>query len=200
MAKDLKAYQKAWREAHKEEMKAYRKAYYLANKESVDAKNKLWSSENKEREKENARRYYLANKERLLKSFKQYREVNKETLREYSRIYVFNRRHRDIEFRLKLNVRRRLHHAVSGLSFSKRTREIIGCELSVLKSHLANNFLDGMSWENYGKWEIDHIIPCFLFDLKVEKELLNCFHYSNLQPMWKIDNIKKSNKLEINYG
>jgi hypothetical protein len=51
-----------------------------------------------------------------------------------------------------------------------------------------------MSWENYGKWHIDHIIPCSSFNLSLPEEQRNCFHYSNLQPLWAKDNIFKANK------
>ena len=51
-----------------------------------------------------------------------------------------------------------------------------------------------MSWENYGEWHIDHIKPCASFALSIEEEQHKCFHYSNLQPLWSIDNLKKGSK------
>ena len=66
-----------------------------------------------------------------------------------------------------------------------------------LRFHLQKNWLPGMSWENYGYygWHIDHIIPCSKFDLSKLEEQKKCFHFTNLQPLWALDNIKKSNKL-----
>jgi hypothetical protein len=54
-----------------------------------------------------------------------------------------------------------------------------------------------MSWDNYGKygWHIDHIKPCSSFDLSDRKQLLECFNYRNLQPLWALDNLKKGSKL-----
>ena len=52
-----------------------------------------------------------------------------------------------------------------------------------------------MSFKNYGKWHIDHIIPCSKFDLTKRDEQLKAFHYTNLQPLWANENFKKSNKL-----
>ena len=59
-------------------------------------------------------------------------------------------------------------------------------------------FVDGMSWDNYGEWEIDHIRPCASFDLTDVGEQLKCFHYTNLQPLWMIDNIIKKDKWDGN--
>lgn len=57
--------------------------------------------------------------------------------------------------------------------------------------HLQSTFQEGMNWNNYGKWEIDHIIPCSAFDLTIEENQRKCFHYSNLQALWERDNIVK---------
>jgi hypothetical protein len=71
---------------------------------------------------------------------------------------------------------------------------LIGCNAEDLKEHLQKQLKDNMTFENYGEWEIDHIKPISLFNLNNENELFECFNYTNLQPLWKLDNIKKSNK------
>jgi hypothetical protein len=75
---------------------------------------------------------------------------------------------------------------------------LIGCDIYELKKHLESKFLKGMNWDNYGKngWEIDHIIPCASFDLTNEIQQKQCFNYLNLQPLWVLDNILKSNKTQ----
>ena len=76
------------------------------------------------------------------------------------------------------------------------TNTLIGCDVAFLKKHLESLFLPGMTWGNYGYrgWHIDHIKPCSKFDLTKEEDQKACFHYTNLQPLWGIDNMKKGNR------
>ncbi len=78
---------------------------------------------------------------------------------------------------------------------SETTKQLLGCDMQFLKRHLSSKWTEGMSWENYGKWHIDHIIPCAEFDLTNQDQRNKCFHYSNLQPLWARDNHMKSDKL-----
>ena len=72
--------------------------------------------------------------------------------------------------------------------------ELIGCNEDELKLHLEKQFIENMNFENYGDWQVDHIKPISLFNLNNENEMLECFNYKNLQPLWEIDNKIKSNK------
>ena len=76
----------------------------------------------------------------------------------------------------------------------KSSFDFIGCSIDELKEHLSSQFTEGMSWENYGEWHIDHIKPCASFDLSILEEQQKCFHYSNLKPLWALDNLKKGAK------
>lgn len=76
----------------------------------------------------------------------------------------------------------------------------LGCTLMELMDHLESKFQDGMNWENYGEWHIDHIKPLSIFDLINEEDFKIAVHYKNLQPLWAIDNLKKSNKVSKEYG
>lgn len=69
-----------------------------------------------------------------------------------------------------------------------RTMELVGCAVATLRAHLDLLFTPGMSWENYGEWEIDHRRPCASFNLADPAQQLACFHYTNLQPLWRTDN------------
>ncbi len=72
---------------------------------------------------------------------------------------------------------------------------LIGCEIDYLMFHIQEQFTEGMNWNNYGEWHIDHRKPCASFDLSKPNAQRKCFHFSNLQPLWAIENIKKSDKI-----
>jgi hypothetical protein len=77
---------------------------------------------------------------------------------------------------------------------SAGTIALIGCEWPVLLAHLEALFQPGMTWENHGQWHIDHKQPCTSFDLTLPEQQRACFHYSNLQPLWAVDNLRKGNR------
>jgi hypothetical protein len=104
------------------------------------------------------------------------------------------RRKADINFRLTCLLRVRVCLALAGKLKAARTLELLGCTIEQLRAHLESLFLEGMSWDNHGEWEIDHIRPCASFDLTDPSQQRACFHYSNLQPLWWLDNIRKGAK------
>lgn len=102
----------------------------------------------------------------------------------------------DPQFKIAVVLRKRVVLALKarGISKSKRLRELLGCSIPELKKHLESKFRKGMSWDNHGEWHIDHIRPCADFELTIEEEQKICFHYSNLQPLWAEENLRKSDK------
>lgn len=100
----------------------------------------------------------------------------------------------DVNYRLKYHLRIRLNKALKGNYKSGSAIKDLGCDISKLKLHLESQFVDGMSWENHGLWHIDHKEPLSKFNLSDRQQLLMACHYTNLQPLWAKDNIKKSNK------
>jgi hypothetical protein len=122
-------------------------------------------------------------------------ENNKEHINQYSL-----ERMKDPTVRMVRNLRRRMIHAVKecqGFKYGK-SEELLGCSFDEVRKYLESKFKDGMTWENHGLygWHIDHIKPCASFDLTNEIEQRECFHYTNLQPLWAFDNLSKSDKWE----
>jgi hypothetical protein len=78
-----------------------------------------------------------------------------------------------------------------------KTHQLIGCTIPELMAHLESQFQEGMTWQNRGRngWHVDHIIPCAAFDLTDPEQQRQCFHYTNLQPLWEADNIRKGAKM-----
>jgi len=76
---------------------------------------------------------------------------------------------------------------------SKKSLEYLGCDIEFYRNHIEKQFSDGMSWDNYGEWEIDHIIPLTYGNPTIE-ETAERLHYANTQPLWKVDNMKKGNR------
>ena len=107
------------------------------------------------------------------------------------------RRKTDPMYRLIVNSRRRVRYLLNNKSLSKNksTEKIIGCSYSEYKKHLEKGFTEGMTWNNYGEWHIDHIIP--LSSAETESEIYDLLNYENTQPLWAIDNLKKGKTLSI---
>ena len=97
--------------------------------------------------------------------------------------------------RVTENLRRRMRAVLEGTNKSDSTLNLIGCSPEELKEYIESLWTEGMSWENYGDWHIDHIKPCAAFDLLNEDEQRECFHYTNLQPMWAEENLRKGSKI-----
>lgn len=148
------------------------------------------------------RAYYLNNSAKILKYWKEYRDKFPERCKESKRKYLPKQRLRrklDANFRLSSNLRNRICCAIKGKHKQKKTMELLGCSLEDFKIYLESKFETGMTWENYGrgvdKWEVDHIMPCAIFDLTKPEHQKRCFHFSNLQPLWRKDNRTKSAKI-----
>jgi 5-methylcytosine-specific restriction endonuclease McrA len=77
------------------------------------------------------------------------------------------------------------------------TVEYLGCTITQLREHLEAKFQEGMTWENYGQWHVDHIIPLRYREGKDEPsldEIIQRLHWTNCQPLWAKDNIAKGNR------
>ena len=160
--------------------KKCKKEYSDRNLESENKRKNDWKNKNPNKVKESKRKYYLNNKDKEIK-----RNTN----------YSNNRKKIDPIFKISANIRTRIYSYLRNKSIKKtnKTYDLIGCSPEFLKEHIEKKFTQGMSWELLGKFiHIDHIIP--LSSAKNESEFVKLCHYTNLQPLWATDNLKKGKK------
>jgi hypothetical protein len=130
---------------------------------------------------------------------REYVKNNKEKVYDRQKKYVKNRRKEDPVYHLTFNLRNRLKTYIKLIKtpykLPKSPIELVGCTAEKLKEHIESKFVDNMSWDNYGYrgWHLDHIIP--LCTAKTKEEVYELNHYTNLQPLWAIDNMKKGKKI-----
>lgn len=179
--------------------------YNLNCKKCVNLINKNYRELNKEKFKNLRKRYYLKNREKILKDKRIYQLKHRKDKANYDIIYrrLNKQRIKTIKakwenlnknnpiFKIKRNLRRRVNHALKGNLKKNKTFNLIGCTPEYFKEYISSLFTSNMSWDNYGEWHIDHIIPCFKFDLSNETEQRRCFHYTNQRPLWAEENLKR---------
>lgn len=144
--------------------------------EEIKKRKKIWNETNSEKRKKYRKKTYEKHGKRISKE-------------KYYKIKS------DPTNYLKILMRRRIRGILQSKNLKKRLpcESIVGCSYSELKIYLESKFVNGMSWENQGLWHIDHIIP--LSSAQNEQETYKLCHFTNLQPLWAKDNLKKSNKI-----
>jgi hypothetical protein len=209
---------KKWQLANKDKIKEKKRADYLNNRKLVDPELKKISrqksiealkiaaikyrdsipvldvDEKKRRKREGDKRYREANIDKVMENKRKYQESGRAT--EMAKKWQ-KRKMNDLEFRLKKNMRSRVYVALKRGIKSQSTMGLLGCSIEYFKNYFESKFMEGMSWEVYlnGGIHIDHVIPCAKFDLTKPDEQKKCFHYTNLQPLWELDNLKKGVKI-----
>ena len=157
-----------------------RKANSGSFKKGLIPKNKL-SPEQKEISLERAR-------ERT----REWHRQNKDRVNELAR-----ERRKDVNVRIKCNLRKRLSFLLRKniVSKTEQTLDLLGIPFTEFMLYLESKFQVGMSFDNYGEWHLDHIVPCYYFDLTKFQDRQKCFHYTNIQPLWAKDNLVKNKRL-----
>lgn len=180
-----KLYQKENYEKHKEKYKLTATNRYLENKEEVKKYRKAYYSKNKERCKTQSREI---NKQRYL------RVKDTEEFKSYRR-KIANNQLTNPTNRLHNNFRSAIHRSLNNKG-GRTWESLVGYTTEELKTHLESQFQAGMSWDNYGKWHIDHITPiCSFGRVQAEsEEFKTCWSLNNLRPLWAVENIQKGAK------
>lgn len=154
------------------------KTRYVRDRDKIQARN---------------RKYYVAHEEEINKYKSDWQKEN----RERRRLRLNERYQTEPNFRIAVNLRTRILKALENNQKSGSTLELLGCSVDFFKVYLESLFSYGMSWENHGTvWHIDHKRPCASFDLSDPEQQKICFHYTNMQPLYWRDNLKKGQKYE----
>jgi hypothetical protein len=207
-----KEYSREYVKTHIEQNRKRSRTWAINNRERSRLKTREWALLNPDKKKENDHKYGQTLKAKTKNKERKKRERAEDPIRQkgYSikyykthknkilnRKYIYNKKRRkiDLAFRLKDNLRRRINQALHKNKKTDHTMDLVGCSIDFLKGWIESKFQDGMTWSDYGKWHIDHIRPCASFNLIDPEQQKECFHYTNLQPLWAIDNKIKSSKI-----
>ena len=152
---------------------------------------KLYYENNKDIVRERQNKYYKKNKEQISSYKSKWQKENSER----RRVRLNERYRTEPNFRMSVNLRTRLLKAIENKQKSGSTLDLLGCSIEYFTRYLESKFIDNMSWDNHGTvWHIDHIKPCSKFDLSKPDHQKVCFHYTNMQPLFAEDNLKKGNR------
>lgn len=177
--------------------------FYWVNREKILGKLKTKRESDPEVGKARRKARYLSSRDQESNYGKKWRIANRGKLNEIRRNYAERRRSlsklrraENPSRKISENCRSRVYNLVKRFDPDRRykTFDLIGCTPNQYVAHLESLFRPGMSWENYGAWEIDHIAPLSGFDLTDKVQLYRAFHYANCQPLWKIENMIKGCK------
>ncbi len=181
------------------EIKERDKINYLSNKKYISTRTANWKRIKYQSDPDFRGRSIEANKKyRESRKGKATEAKRKELGKPERNRQIRDRYKKDPEFRMKKVCQDMLRRTLmmSGSKKEKRTLEATGYSADRLRDHLEIQFLKGMTWENYGEWHIDHIIPISLMisEGETDPRKINCL--SNLRPMWARDNLSKGDKAE----
>ena len=182
-----------------EQIRAYHRHYNKHRRNLDDARKNTarWKSRNPELVKDYSKKYYLKNGDKIRAYADKKRKSDgfKEKNRTYQREWQ-RKRVQKVESIILNRLRARIRTAVQSNGGKKfaTTERLIGCDVEFLKWYIESRFTEGMNWKKLsnGEIHIDHHIPCAEFDLTDETQQKQCFHYSNLRPLWSIDNLHKA--------
>lgn len=148
----------------------------------------------KARKAEYDRRRRAEQGDRIKAQHLDWRKKNQSKINAYWR----QQRCKNPQYAIGNNLRCRINAALRavGLKRDQPLEKLIGCTMPELIKHIEKLFLPGMTWQNRGHhgtsvWHIDHRRPCASFDLTDPAQQAECFHFTNLQPLWAVDNIRK---------
>lgn len=197
-SRDRRAYMAQWAERNKERIKANNREHYLKNRDKYKARNERYRNEKAAEIKAYHAEYYVQNKDAVNARNAAYYRKNKVARCRKNYARKLERYASDPLYRarvlLGVATGRLVRH---GWKKTGKTSKMIGCSWEQLRAHIEAQFEPGMTWDNYGykTWHIDHIYPISAIDPQNEAECRRVLHYTNLRPMWAVDNMRKNNRI-----
>lgn len=172
------------------ECKLCRKLYHLRNKKERIAYARNYQQEHKKERKLYRQQGHIKEQEKEYRTRPQVKEKRNKRKRERKLI--------DINYKIRENLRKRLHMAIKFNFKAGSAINDLGCTVEEFKIYIESKWLNGMNWQNWSQvgWHLDHIIPLSLFDLTDREQFLKACHYTNYQLLWAKDNLSKNNKLD----
>lgn len=186
--RDLKLLREEYRIKELKKIRRKQKEYLLKADKSIEE----WVRNYPLRENSEITGYYFREAAKIRKE----QEKREYYLREDVKKRRKERMETDVVYALKMRLRVNISSSFNRRGhkkFSMRTEEIVGIDFEGFKAYIESKFRDGMSWENRSEWHLDHIIPISLAE--TEEDVIRLCHYTNYQPLWAIDNIRKGNKI-----
>jgi AAA15 family ATPase/GTPase len=165
---------------------------FIGGKSASDKRN---YHKHKEKKSNNYKKWSKDKNDYLKEKHTKWREENREHVNQYARDYERKRRAEDPKYRLGVRTRTAVWQLLKerGIKKTNKTFELLGYTIEELMNHLEKQFVNGMTWENYGQWHVDHIRPMssFNFTSTEDPEFKECWRLENLQPLWWPDNLSK---------
>lgn len=188
---------KAWYQANKEKVKSRVRDAYRKDPEKHRQADRDWYENNKERASKSSKDYRLAHVEACNLRVKNWIAEHKQQYRETYNNWLRRKLKTDPQYARKFA----LHRSLKFVLLRKKQNAyvpLVGCTVTELRQHIESLFQSNMTWENKKNrvWEVDHIRPCCSFDLTDPKQAMECFHYTNLQPLTRLENLKKGKTYE----
>lgn len=194
--------------------KLCRKNMRLANLEKFSQRDKESYQKNRDKKLQYQKEYQQVNRTERLEYLRKYQAEHKLELREKQLVYTktnqkhinkvkakrkYERYHNDINYKLSAVLRCRFIRALKGNAKRGSAVRDLGCTIEEFKVYIENKFKVGMTWDNWSRdvWHLDHKIPLCAFDLNNPIELKKAVHYTNLQPLWATENLKKNGNLNF---
>ena len=192
-----------WRIANIDQFNLCQRQRYWKNPELSRKKSRDRQRKRKDKAAAHAKIYYAKHRSRLNQKARDYCSSPEFKSKRAAKLRL--RRKTDLNFKIETDCRNVIRTAIKRavkrhgqqIVKCKKSMSLLGCSIENLKIYLESKFETGMSWDNWGKygWHIDHIMPCAIFDLRKPEHQKRCFHFSNLQPLWWMDNHRKRDKV-----